>query len=223
MVYVSVDDIILKWRSFFIDLTVMGYKPSGCIDAVNFITCVFERMRFKYLDAGFPLYVLGYYIGELSRRKIYLAVVPMDTHNWTPDWSPPDCPVDVERCNFLSELPVCVFVDVGSPLRHLYIAFQDPQHSLEGVREITYWVEGAGVNAHSKESLIVRADFHEGAPTCTAAWCGNYLKTIEDKIYSKDLYVGVYPAPVNKKHRRRLMLVEKALKLAGLHGGLRFI
>ena len=55
------------------------------------------------------------------------------------------------------------------------------------------------------------------------AWCGNYLKTIEDKIYSKDLYVRVYPAPVNKKHRRRLMLVEKALELAGLHGGLRFI
>ena len=56
MVYVPVDDIISKWRSLFIDSTVMGYKPSGCIGAVNFITCVFERMRFKHLDAGFPLY-----------------------------------------------------------------------------------------------------------------------------------------------------------------------
>jgi len=79
MVYVSVDSVAARRNSFSIDLTVMGFSPLGCIEAVDFLTNVFERMRFNYIYARFPLSKLGYYIEELSRRKIYLATVPMNT------------------------------------------------------------------------------------------------------------------------------------------------
>ena len=120
MVYVSVDSVAARRNSFSIDLTVMGFSPLGCIEAVDFLTNVFERMRFNYIYARFPLSKLGYYIEELSRRKIYLATVPINTYYWTRNWSPPGCPADAKRCDPDTELPLCVFADVGSPLRHIY-------------------------------------------------------------------------------------------------------
>jgi hypothetical protein len=214
MVYVSVDSVAVRRNSFFIDLTVMGFNPPGCIEAVDFLTSVFERMRFNYIYAKFPLSKLGYYIEELSRRKIYLAVAPMNTYHWTPNWSPPDCLADAKRCDPDTELPICVFADVGSPLRHIYVAHQSTVRREEGV---TYSVRGVGVIELSEgEVLTVYADFHEWAPACTASWCKDYLKAIEGKIESKEIHIGVYPAPVDERHRSRLRLIEKALKLAGL-------
>ena len=217
MVYVSIDDISFDEGEFFVDMNVMGFKPSGCIEAVDFLTNVFERMEYDYLRAELTLRRLGYYIAELSRRKIYLGVVvPENTYFWTPDWRPPDCSVKNEKCG--EDRPICVFVDVGSPLRRVYIAYPAFEWAFEwgGWAEITYWVEGVGVYHTGREKLIIKADFHSGTPVCTARWCDDYLKAIEDKIDSKELYIGVYPAPVDEKHRMKLSLVEKALKLAGL-------
>jgi hypothetical protein len=41
MVYVSVDDVVVGESSFFVDLTVMGFKPSGCIEAIDFLSNLF--------------------------------------------------------------------------------------------------------------------------------------------------------------------------------------
>jgi hypothetical protein len=199
MVYVSVDDVVVRESSFSVDLTVMGFKPSGCIEAVDFLSNRFERMEYDYLRSELPLRRLGYYIAELSRRKIYLGMVPKNTYFWTPEWKPSE-----------DDQPVCVFIDVGSPLRHAYIAYS----SREVSGAITYWIEGGGLT--NTEHLSIRADFYEGEPVCTASWCARYLETIRGKIYSKELHVGVYPAPVSENHARNLKLVEKALKLAGL-------
>ncbi len=199
MVYVSVDDVVLSRRSFFIDLTVMGFKPVECTEATDFLTNLFERMEYDYLHSEPPLRKLGYYIAELSRRKIYMGTVPMNTYFWTPGWKPSE-----------DDQPVCVFIDVGSPLRHAYIVYRS--HEVPGA--ITYVVEGGGLI--NVEHISVRADFHEGEVICTASWCDRYLEAIRDKIYSKELHIGVYPAPASKKHEMRLRLVEKALKLAGL-------
>jgi hypothetical protein len=129
-------------------------------------------------------------------------MVPRNTYFWTPEWKPSE-----------DDQPVCVFIDVGSPLRHAYIAY----HSREVAGAITYWIEGGGFTI--AEHLSIRADFHEGEPACSASWwagCARYLETIRGKIYSKELHVGVYPVPVSEDHARKLRLVEKALKLAGL-------
>jgi hypothetical protein len=199
MVYVSIDDVVVEESSFFIDLTVMGFRPSGCMEVVDFLTNLFGRMEYDYLRSGLPLRKLGYYIAELSRRKIYVGTVPMNTYFWTPEWKPSE-----------DDQPVCVFIDVGSPLRHAYIAYS----SREETGEVTYWVVGEGFTR--TEHLSIRADFYEGEPLCTASWCDRYLEAIRDKIYSKELHVGVYPAPVDENHARKLRLVKKALKLAGL-------
>jgi hypothetical protein len=199
MVYVSVDDVVVGESSFSVDLTVMGFKPSGCIEAVDFLSNLFERMEYDYLRSELPLRRLGYYIAELSRRKIYLGMVPKNTYFWTPEWKPSE-----------DDQPVCVFIDVGSPLRHAYIAYS----SREVSGAITYWIEGGGLT--NTEHLSIRADFYEGEPVCTASWCARYLETIRGKICSKELHVGVYPAPVSGDHASRLRLIEKALKLAGL-------
>jgi hypothetical protein len=201
MVYVSIDDISFDEGGFFVDMSVMGFKPSGCIEAVEFLTNVFEKMEYDYTSSKLPLRRIGYYIAELSRRKIYLGMVPKNTYLWSPEWKPSESE---------DEQPVCVFVDVGSPLRHAYIAYS----SYEVVGGITYWIEGGGLI--NRERLTVRADFHEGEPLCTASWCNKYLEAVRDKIYSKELYIGVYPSPVDEKHKRKLELVEKVLKLAGL-------
>jgi hypothetical protein len=201
LVYVSVDDVVVRESSLSTDLTVMGFKPAGCVEAVDFLAGLFGRMGFDYTSPRVPaqLRKLGYYIAELSRRKIYLATVPMDTYRWKPGWEPSE-----------DGWPVCVFVDAGSPLRHAYIAFS----SREASGAITYWVAGAGFDF--AELLSIKADFHEGEPVCTASWCDEYLEGIRDKIYSKELHIGVYPAPVSEDHARNLSLVVKALKLAGL-------
>jgi hypothetical protein len=203
LVYVSIDAISFDEGQFFIDMSVMGFKPSGCIEAVELLTNVFEKMEYDYTRRDLPLSLrrLGYYIAELSRRKIYLGMVPKNTYFWSPEWKPSGSE---------DEQPVCVFVDVGSPLRHAYIAYS----SREVAGAITYWIEGGGLT--NRECLTVRADFHEGEPICTASWCDEYLEAVRDKIYSKELYIGVYPSPVDGEHRRKLKLVEEALKLAGL-------
>jgi hypothetical protein len=201
MVYVSIDDISFDEGGFFVDMSVMGFKPSGCIEAVEFLTNVFEKMEYDYLRSELPLRRLGYYIAELSRRKIYLGMVPINTYLWSPGWKPSESE---------DEPPVCVFIDVGSPLRHAYIAYNS--HEVAG--GITYWIEGGGLI--SRERLSVKADFHEGEPLCTASWCDKYLEAVRDKTHSKELYIGVYPSPVDEKHKRKLELVKKVLKLAGL-------
>jgi hypothetical protein len=201
VVYVSVDDVVVDENRFFVDLTVMGFKPAGCVEAVDFLTGLFERMEFDYTSPRVParLRKLGYYIAELSRRKIYLGTVPENTYFWTPGWEPSE-----------DDKPVCVFVDAGSPLRHAYIAY----HSREAPGATAYWLMGG--HFHSAEHISIKADFHEGEPACTAPWCVKYLKGVRDKIHLKELHVGVYPAPVSEEHARNLSLVAKALKLAGL-------
>ena len=201
LVYVSVDDVVVRANSFIVDLTVMGFKPSECVEDVGFLTDLFERMEFDYTNPRVPtqLRKLGYYVAELSRRKIYLATVPGNTYFWTPEWKPTE-----------DDRPVCVFVDVGSPLKRAYIAY----HFGEVSGAITYMIVGA--NLHYAEHIFIKADFYEGEPVCTASWCDRYLEGIRDKIYSKELHIGVYPAPVSEDHARGLSLIVKALKLAGL-------
>jgi hypothetical protein len=201
VVYVSVDDVVVDGNRFFVDLTVMGFKPAGCVEAVDFLAGLFGRMRFDYTSPRVParLRKLGYYMAELSRRKIYLGAVPENTYFWTPEWKPSE-----------DDKPVCVFVDTGSPLRHAYIAY----HSRGAPGAVSCWLMGG--HFHSAEHISVKADFHEGEPACTAPWCVKYLEGIRGKIRSRELHVGVYPAPVSEEHARNLSLIAEALKLAGL-------
>jgi len=73
MVYASVDYVIVRKGGLVLELSVAGFVPSGCAEAVGFLTGVFKRMAFDHACCEGELRVLGCHVSELSKDKIYVG------------------------------------------------------------------------------------------------------------------------------------------------------
>jgi hypothetical protein len=96
MVYVSVDYVIVRKGGLVLELSVAGFRPSGCAEAMGFLASVFKKMAFDYACCEGELRVLGHHISELSKDKVYVGAAPLD-------------------------ITQCIFIDVNSPyFKHAY-------------------------------------------------------------------------------------------------------
>ena len=73
MVYVTIDNLVLKRSSVFIDMSVFGLYPGDAREAMKALTQVFSRLATGSASSG-----LGYYFGMLAREKVYIASIPED-------------------------------------------------------------------------------------------------------------------------------------------------
>jgi hypothetical protein len=186
MVYVSVDYVIVRKGGLVLELSVAGFVPSGCAEAMGFLAGVFKRMAFDYACCGGELHVLGRHVSELSKDKVYVGAAPLDTAQQG-----------------------CIFVDAGSPhFEHVYVLYctQEAEGSI-----CVVW----GANLHSGATFSIVAEFY-GRPRRETRSCYHNVEDIEVYARSENLHIGVCPAPKYLEQRRRLKLVERALEMAGL-------
>ena len=82
-----------------------------------------------------------------------------------------------------------LFVDAGSPLRNIYIVFEDYTH-YDGARG--YRIIGLGYL--TREEVNIHADFSAEPPPCEARWCNSGLvERIERLVRGSELCIEPYP------------------------------
>ena len=198
MVYVTIDNLVLKRSSILIDMSAFGLYPGGAGEAMRVLTQVFSRLATGSAPSG-----LGYYFGMLARGKVHIASIPEDTYlllNHPPLEAVRHA---VERGGRVLDL----FVDAGSPLRNIYIVFEDYTH-YDGARG--YRIIGLGYL--TREEVNIHADFSAEPPSCEARWCTSGLvERIEKLTKSSELCIEPYPG-VGGRVRR---LLEGFLKPCG--------
>jgi hypothetical protein len=181
VVYVSIDDLVLRRGSIFIDMSVFGLYPGDAREAMRVLTQVFSRLAMGNAPSR-----LGFYFGMLAREKVYIASIPEDTYLLLNN-----PPLDealrhaVERGGRVLDL----FVDAGSPFRNIYIASEDYTH-YDGARG--YRIIGLGYLARGE--VNIHADFSAGPPPCEARWCTSGLvERIERLTRGSELCIEPYP------------------------------
>jgi len=198
VVYVTIDNLVLKRSSILIDMSAFGLYPGGAGEAMRVLTQVFSRLATGSAPSG-----LGYYFGMLARGKVHIASIPEDTYlllNHPPLEAVRHA---VERGGRVLDL----FVDAGSPLRNIYIVFEDYTH-YDGARG--YRIIGLGYL--TREEVNIHADFSAEPPSCEARWCTSGLvERIEKLTKSSELCIEPYPG-VGGRVRR---LLEGFLKPCG--------
>lgn len=188
MVYVSIDDLVLRRGSIFIDMSVFGLYPGDAGEAMRALTQVFLRLATGSASSG-----LGYYFGMLAREKVHIASIPEDTYLLLN--KPPLEAVKhaVER----GERVLDLFVDAGSPLRNIYIVFEDYTH-YDGARG--YRIIGLGYL--TREGVNIHADFSAEPPPCEARWCNSGLvERIERLVRGSELCIEPYPGMGGRARR----------------------
>ena len=186
MVYVSVDYVIVRKRGLVLELSVAGFRPSGCTEAMGFLAGVFKKMAFDHSCCEEELRVLGHHVSELSEDKIYVGAAPPDAVRQG-----------------------CVFVDGGSPyFKHAYAL-----HCIQEAEDSVCVVRGA--NLHDGTTFSIVAEFH-GRPRRETRSCYHNVEDIEGYACSENLHIGVCPTPKYLEQKRRLKLVERALEMASL-------
>ncbi len=117
MVHVTIRDVVVRKGEFVIDMAVSGNvrpDPKGVMD---FLTRFFSKLGFDYARCKDPqLAELGYYFDDLAREKVFIARIPENTNVLLQN--PGDAVGETVR---LGEDVVDLFVDAGSPLKHVYI------------------------------------------------------------------------------------------------------
>jgi hypothetical protein len=189
MVYVSVDYVIVRKGGLVLELSVAGFRPSGCAGAMGFLAGVFKGMAFDYACCEEELRVLGRHVSELSKDKVYVGAAP---------------PGGAEQG--------CIFVDGDSPhFDHAYTVYciHDAEDSLCVVK---------GANLHNGTTFSIVAEFHE-RPRRETRSCRHSVEAVEHYARSEYIHIGVCPAPKYLEQRRRLKLVEQALVMASLTRG----
>jgi len=204
MVYVTIDSLLLERDNFDIDISVIGRCPKTRRKALQLLTSIFGELDFPYTEIQDPrLSMLGYFFAELAREKIYLKTVPKNTYlsllesKWRR--GPEDGPVDI-------------FVDVGSPLRHIYVVEDSPRSSY-GRRPGYAWAyDVTAVSPWLHETIRIHADFTIPAPSCTAGWCTEkYIKKMKRLARPKQIYIEPYPG----LDPDMAELINRAIELAG--------
>jgi len=198
VVYVSIDDLVLRRGSIFIGMSVFGLYPGDAREAMRALTQVFLRLATGSASSG-----LGYYFGMLAREKVHIASIPEDTYLLLN--KPPLEAVKhaVERGGRVLDL----FVDVGSPFRSIYIVSEDYTH-YDNARG--YDIIGLGYLA--REEVEIHADFSVETPSCEAGWCNSKLvERIERLAKGSGLCIEPYPGMGGRVRR----LLEGFLKPCG--------
>jgi hypothetical protein len=117
MVYVTIRDVIVRKGKFVIDMVVSGNIQPNPKDVMDLLTRLFSKLEFDYMKCtGSRLAKLGYYFSELAREKVFIARIPEDTYIFLDH---PENPIE-EAVRFGGDV-VDLFVDTGSPLKHVYI------------------------------------------------------------------------------------------------------
>lgn len=173
---------------YVLDLAVFGFVPRDPVDALNFITRWAETLRFDYIrEPDEMLRKWGYMLSELSREKVLLKVIPKDTY--------------YEACH--GDECLWLFVDKGSPVRHVYAV----EVFNRGREAILYDVIGTGIYVH--ERIKIRIEFYEYPPSFTKCWSiEKDSMALEPHIYTEG-YCDLDP---EKKE-----LVENIVKKAKKH------
>jgi len=180
VVYVSIDDLVLRRGSIFIDMSVFGLYPGGTREVMKALTQVFSRLA-TGTSSG-----LGYYFGMLAREKVYIASIPENTYMLV---NYPSIDEALRHARKWGERVLDLFVDVGSPLRNIYIVFEDYTH-YDGARG--YRIIGLGYLA--RDEVNIHADFSAEPPLCEARWCTSELvERIERLARSSELCIEPYP------------------------------
>jgi len=115
MVYFQIDYLRIEEDELILDATVTEFTPKSSKDIMDLITRVAKHMKFDYSKVDRALSHFGRLIAELGREKIYLATVPIDTYGYF------HAIQDGKQYVFNKmDLPVDIYIDVGSPFRHFY-------------------------------------------------------------------------------------------------------
>jgi len=122
MVQVIINDISVRGDKFVIDMTVIGAQ-SNFKDVMEFLTRFFSKLKFDYNKCRDPRVAqLGYYINDLTREKIFIGKIPENTYILL--GNPENA---IEEAARLGCDIVDLFVDAGSPLKHVYIVKKHPR------------------------------------------------------------------------------------------------
>ena len=186
MVYVTIDSLLLERDNLDIDISVVGRCPKTRRKAIQLLTSIFGELAFSYTEIQDPnLSMLGYFFTELAREKIHLKTIPKNTFLTL---------LEAKWSRNLDDGPVDIFVDVGSPLRHIYVVEDSPRSSY-GRRPGHAWAyDVTAVSPWLHETIRLHADFTIAAPSCTAAWCTEtYVKKMRRLARPRQIYVEPYP------------------------------
>jgi hypothetical protein len=117
MVHVSIRDVIVRKWVFMIDMVVSGNVQPNPKGVMDFLTQLFAKLGFNCTMCRDPrLARLSYYFDELAREKVFIARIPENTNILLQKTGNA-----IEEAVRLGEDFVDLFVDTGSPLRHVYI------------------------------------------------------------------------------------------------------
>jgi hypothetical protein len=117
MVHVTIRDVIMRKGEFVIDMVVSGNVQPNSRDVMDFLTRLFSKLDFDYIRCkDSRVAKLGYYFDDLAREKVFIARIPENTNILLQKTGNA-----VEEAVRLGEDVVDLFVDTGSPLKHVYI------------------------------------------------------------------------------------------------------
>jgi hypothetical protein len=174
-------------KLLWMDIDVLGYVPEDPVKGMEVLTKVFRRLELNYLNRqywGTPLGEIGYFISELSRDKIYLVTVPEDTYHYescVKSWTSNSC------------IPIYVFIDVGSPFRHIILVREKREEGIPQSK--SFLITGLGIDFYEYYSLWVTfrtADWILW--NCTESFCTEeYVETVEKLASDEEIHFEVYP------------------------------
>jgi len=204
VVYVTIDNLVLKRSSVFIDMSVFGLYPGDAREAMKALTQVFSR-----LATGSAPSRLGYYFVMLARGKVHIASIPENTYILL-DY--PSLGEALEHAVERGERIVDLFVDTGSPLKNVYIVVRGIT-SYGFTKARGYDIFGLGYPS-GDEKIIIHVDFAIGLPDCLFKPCtGGFLKRVE--MFMRDGELHIEPNPGMKRHMKAL--IREAIKMATTH------
>jgi hypothetical protein len=155
MVQVIINDISVSNYEFVIDMTVIGAQPNPkdvSKDVMKLLTRIFSKLDFDYTKCkDLRVVDLGYYFADLAREKVFIARIPENTYIL---FHHPEDPIG--EAVRLREDIVDLFVDTGSPLKHVYIVKMQ-----RAVDEYHITISGLGYmheNIHILMNLIPREE-----------------------------------------------------------------
>jgi hypothetical protein len=194
VVYARIMDVEISRgviNEFRCRLDVAGFLPRDLRDVVNFVTELFRTMRFNYMNVSEEdLSTFGYFVAELSRDKVYLATIPLNTYYIDTDW----------RGQGIK--PVDLFVDVGSPFKHIYYVLEEPVQNAYGV---------IGLSRVEHIELYVKF-FRDEHDFCKNVWHPCTPETLSEKVRDSAIHIEV--DPYLREDKRELLT--QALRLAGV-------
>jgi hypothetical protein len=123
MVQVTIKGMAMREGGFVIDMVVASNVQPSPEDVMDLMTRIFSKLRFNYFKCEDPQVAkLGYYFSDLARKKVFIGRIPENTYILLQN--PEDAVGEAVRRGVDV---VDLFVDVGSPFKHVYIVTVRPK------------------------------------------------------------------------------------------------